>query len=116
MEDYLIREIDRIGEMLLQVAQRLGLFTGSVPHYSVSDINAEMERVKLSLDVNSTLNKENPLLYLVESEKLSDTALETFVEIVAYSDIDPSKKAKLIEDTKQYFAAKGYFSFKLHSL
>lgn len=26
MEDYIIREIDRIGEMLMLVAKRLGLF------------------------------------------------------------------------------------------
>ena len=30
MEDYIIREIDRIGEMLMLVAKRLGLFLDDV--------------------------------------------------------------------------------------
>ena len=33
MEDYLIREIDRIGELLVQIAHRLGLFGGQ-EHFS----------------------------------------------------------------------------------
>lgn len=116
MEDYLIKEIDRIGELLLKVAHKLGVFQGEVSQYSISDIKVEMDRVNLSLDVDSILKNDNPLVYLVESEKLSDPALETLVEIIIHSDIDKSKKDQLLDDTNKYFDSKGYYSFKLHSL
>ena len=31
MEDYILREIDRLGEMLLMIARRLGLLDGDTP-------------------------------------------------------------------------------------
>jgi len=34
MEDYIIREIDRIGEMLLLIARRLGLFLDDKGYFS----------------------------------------------------------------------------------
>ena len=41
MEDYLIREIDKIGELLMHVAKRLGLVGEESPKYSVEDVKAE---------------------------------------------------------------------------
>ena len=41
MEDYLIREIDKIGEMLMHVARRLGLVGQETPKYSVEDVKEE---------------------------------------------------------------------------
>lgn len=38
MEDYLIREIDRLGEMLLLIARKLGLLDGDTPDYSLTDV------------------------------------------------------------------------------
>ena len=32
MEDYIIREIDRLGEMLLLIARKLGLLDGDTPY------------------------------------------------------------------------------------
>jgi len=122
MEDYLIREIDRIGELLLKLAGRLGLFLEEAPQYSISDVQKEMEKVKHSLkidsdlDIEAILSMDQPLEYLTDSENLSDSALEAFVEIVLHTDIDPSKKSRLLEDTLRYFDGKGYYSFKLHSL
>ena len=46
-------------------------------------------------------------MYLIEDLKLSDTALEMFIEIIFHSD--------LCED-RTYLDGKGNFSFRLHSL
>ena len=115
MEDYLIREIDRIGELLLKVARRLGLFSDDVPRYSVSDLQEEMDKVKLSLDINTILQKETPVLYLVESENISDSGLEAFVELIVNSDLDDSRKTEILDDAIGYLDGKGYYSFRLHS-
>ena len=37
MEVFLIREIDRLGEMLMLLAKKLGLFLEDIPHFSVDD-------------------------------------------------------------------------------
>ena len=47
---------------------------------------------------------------------LSDRALETFIEILFYSDLDESKKASILKEALSYLDSKGYISFKLHSL
>jgi len=116
MEDYLIREIDRIGELLLKVARKLGLFNDEVASYSVSDIKEEMNLLKLNLDMDAILAQDQLIPYLVEKERLSDSALEAFVEIMIHSDIDESKKAGLLEDAINYLDSKGYYSFRLNSL
>ena len=41
MEDYIIREIDRLGEMLLLIARKLGLLDGDTPDYSLTDVKDE---------------------------------------------------------------------------
>lgn len=41
MEDFILREIDRIGEMLMHIARRLGLLDGDEPDYSMADVPAE---------------------------------------------------------------------------
>ena len=41
MEDFLIREIDRLGEMLMLLAKKLGLFLEDIPHFSVDDVKEE---------------------------------------------------------------------------
>ena len=116
MEDYLLREIDRIGEILLAVARKLGLFSDDVPKYSISDVQEEMDKVKLSLDIDTIFAKDTPILYLVENENISDIGLETFVEIIFHSDLDESKKATILKDAVNYLDNKGYYSFRLHSL
>ena len=39
MEDFILREIDRLGEMLTLIARRLGLLDGGTPSYTVSVIS-----------------------------------------------------------------------------
>ena len=44
MEDYIIREIDRLGEMLLLIARKLGLLDGDTPDYSLTDVKDEFSK------------------------------------------------------------------------
>jgi hypothetical protein len=41
MEDYILREIDRLGEMLLLIARKLGLLDGDKPNYSLTNVKDE---------------------------------------------------------------------------
>ena len=116
MEDILLREIDRIGEMMLMIARRLGLFGGKKPDYSISNVKEEISKASLEIDLESVLKQENPVCYLVEEKKFSDQALETFMEILFYSDLDESRKKVLLNEALSYLDGKGYVSFKLHSL
>lgn len=116
MEDILLREIDRIGEMMLMIARRLGLFGRKKPDYSLSNVKEEFCKAVLEIDLESVLKQKNPVCYLVEEKKFSDRALETFMEILFYSDLDESRKKALLNDAITYLDSKGYISFKLHSL
>lgn len=116
MEDILLREIDRIGEMIQMIAHRLGLFGKKKPDYSISNVREEIGKASLDIDLDALLEKENPVCCLVEEKKFSDRALETFIEILFYSDLDDSKKAGILKEALSYLDSKGYISFKLHSL
>ena len=80
MEDYIIREIDRIGEMLMQIARRLGLLDGDAPDYSMSDVKDEFGKAGCPVDLVTVLQQEYPVWYLVEKEKLSVHGLETMID------------------------------------
>lgn len=116
MEDYILREIDRIGEMLTLIAKRLGLFDIQTPNYTLEDAMTEFRNGNLPFNLSAVLEQENPVLYLVEQQNLSDAALETFIEIVFHSDLSEPKKEALLKDALTYLDRKGNFSFRLHSL
>ena len=116
MEDFILREIDRLGEMLLMIARKLGLLDGDTPDYTLTDVKAEFDKSSLPFDLDTVLQQENPVWYLVETEKLSDHGLETFIEILFHSDLDEDVKTALLADALAYLDGKGSFSFKLHSL
>ena len=116
MEDYILREIDRLGEMLLLIARRLGLLDGDTPDYSLADVKDEFGMAGCPIDLEMLLQQENPVRYLVEKEKISDLGLETMIDIVFHSDLDEDKKQALLSDALAYLDGKGYFSFRLHSL
>jgi hypothetical protein len=86
MQDFILREIDRIGEMLMQV------------------------------DLKEVMQHEHPVEYLVEEMHFSEGALEAFTEIAFCSDIEEEAKKALLQDALDYLDGRGYFSFKLHSL
>ena len=116
MEDYILREIDRIGEMLLMIARRLGLLDGDTPDYSLADVKDEFTKVGLPFSPDKVLQQKNPIRYLVETCKISDHGLETFMDILFHSDLEEDRKAALLQDALAYLDGKGYFSFRLHSL
>ena len=116
MEDFIIREIDRLGEMLLLIARRLGLMDGDTPDYSLTDVKEEFDKAGCPIDLDKILLQENPVWYLVEEEKLSDHGLETMMDIVFHSDLDEERKQALLNNALAYLDGKGYFSFRLHSL
>ena len=115
MEDFIIREIDRLGEMLLLIARKLGLLDGDTPDYSLTDVKDEFGKAGCPIDLDQLLQQENPVWYLVEKEKLSDHGLETMIDIIFHSDLDENKKQALLSDALAYLDGKGYFSFRLHS-
>ena len=116
MEDYIIREIDRIGEMLMLIARRLGLFGGNTPDYSLTEVKDEFGKAGCPIDLDKLLQQDNPVLYLVEEEKLSDHGLETMIDIIFHSDLDEDRKQSLLDDALAYLDSKGSFSFRLQSL
>lgn len=116
MEDFILREIDRLGEMLFLIAQKLGLLDGGTPHYSLTDVKGEFGMAGCPIDLEMLLQQENPVRYLVEKEKLSDHGLETMIDIIFHSDLDEDRKQALLSDALAYLDGKGYFSFRLHSL
>lgn len=107
MEDYIIREIDRIGEMLMQIARRLGLLDGDAPDYSMSDVKDEFGKAGCPVDLVTVLQQEYPVWYLVEKEKLSVHGLETMIDIIFHSDLDEEKKQAMLQDALAYLDGKG---------
>jgi len=116
MEDFILREIDRLGEMLLMIARKLGLLDGGSPAYSLADVKDELDMASLPFDLDAVLQQQNPVWYLVETEKISDHGLETFIDILFHSDLDEERKTALLKDALAYLDGKGYFSIRLHSL
>ncbi len=116
MEDFILREIDRLGEMLLMIARKLGLLDGDTPDYSLTDVKDEFGKAACPIGLDALLAQENPVWYLVETEKISDHGLETFIDILFHSDLEEDRKAALLDDALAYLDGKGYFSFRLHSL
>lgn len=116
MEDYLIREIDRFGELLMQIARRLGLLDGDTPDYSLPDVKEEFSEAGCPIDLDELLRQGNPILYLVTKKNISDHGLETLIEIIFHTDLEEERKEALLKDAIAYLDGKGSFSFKLHSL
>lgn len=116
MEDFILREIDRLGELLQMVARRLGLLDGNAPEYTLTNVKEEFGKSGLPIDPDAVLGQENPVAYLVSTVKISDQGLETFIDIIFHSDLDEDNKLSLLHDALAYLDSKGYFSFRLHSL
>ena len=115
MEDYILREIDRIGQMLMQIARRLGLLADVSPDYTMDDVKEEFNNAGCPIELDHLLQQQNPVQYLVEEAKLSDHGLETMIDIIFHSDLDEDMKQALLSDALAYLDGKGYFSFRLHS-
>ena len=117
MEDFILREIDKIGELLFHLARKLGLFKEDIPQYTVADVQSELIQVSLNIDLTPIVNQEYPIYYLVEHEKVTLKALEALTDIIVHSsDISEEKKKEILNDALTYLDSKGYISFRLHSL
>ena len=116
MEDYILREIDRIGEMLMKIARKLGWLDGGAQDYTMADVKEEFGKASLPFDLESVLREENPILYLVEEKELSNQGLELFIDIIFHSDLDEAVKEALLKDALACLDSRGYYSFRLHSL
>jgi len=115
MEDYVKRQIDLIGQMLLALAKKLGLVDGDVTNYTMQCVQDEIKESGFNLDIDCALSEEHPIAFLVESFQLSNEAIETFTEIVMHSDADDDVKQRLLNDAIDYLDSEGHFSFSLHS-
>lgn len=116
MQDFILREIDRLGEMLAHIARKLGLMGGGTVDYTVADVKEEFSLEGFPVALDEILSHENPVWFLVEEMKLSDSALESFIEILFHSDLDEAVKQGMLDAALVYFAGKGYFSFRLYGL
>lgn len=116
MEDFILKEIDKLGEMLRMIARKLGVLNGNSPDYTLANVKEEFGKSSLPFDLDTVLQQNNPVWYLTQTAKFSDSALDTFIEILFHSDLDEDRKAALLDDALAYLDGKGYFSFKLHSL
>ena len=102
--------------MLLMIARKLGLLDGDTPDYSMAEVQDKFDQAACPIDLDALLEQENPVRFLVETEKISDHGLETFIDILFHSDMEEERKSALLDETLAYLDGKGYFSFRLHSL
>lgn len=116
MADILLREIDKIGELLLAAAYRLGLFKENPEGFSMKEVQNEFDRCGLDLKIDTVLESDTPLVILVEQMHLSEQSLETLCQLLYESDKDSVKVKKLISDVIGYLTTKQYFSFTLASI
>ena len=116
MQDFILKEIDRLGEMLAHIARKLGLMGGGAVDYTVAHVKEEFSLEGFPVALDEILSHENPVWFLVEEVKLSDQALESFIDILFHSDLDETVKNGMLDAALAYFAGKGYFSFRLYGL
>lgn len=116
MEDYILREIDKLYNLLMLMAQKLGLWSGGTECCTVADLKDEMTAVDINIDLEALLQMDNPVAYLVEEEHFSDKSLELFVDLLFHTDLDESIKSRLLKDTIAYLESRNYISFRLYSL
>ena len=101
---------------MVKIARKLGLLEGSTQDYTLADVKEEFSNASLPFDLESVLQEDNPILYLVEKVELSNQGLELFIDILFNSDLDDAVKDALLKDALAYLDSKGYYSFRLHSL
>ena len=115
MEDYLIREIDRIGELLACIASKLGL--GSMPERSevlARELNSELVKA-LDVDYEALLAMPAPIEYLVVEKEFTNANLEELA-VMMYRSVPASDVLNgFLSEVTAYLDHQGVFSFVLHS-
>ena len=116
MEDYIIREIDKIGDVLALIASKLGLGTYAFPTDQLAvQMNTELVN-DLDVDIYELLSKDNPLEYLVSEKGFSDRNLESLAVMMYQAGPTSDTLETFIKSTAAYLNQKGVFSFALHSV
>lgn len=116
MEDYLIKEIDKIGEMLALIATRLGLGSYAVQSESLAQqMNTELTN-HLNINVHELLAMSDPLEFLISERGFNDRNIESLA-LMMYQTIPSSDRLNaFLKGTTDYLDHKGLFSFSLHSI
>ena len=53
MEDFILREIDRLGEMLLIIARKLGLQEDVMPDYPLLDVKKKKKKAVCPINLDA---------------------------------------------------------------
>ena len=118
MEDYILKEIDKIGLILQKIAIKLKIMDENKSNAGCTmiDIKAAFTEYGLNFDPAAVLSEKHPVSFLVDTLHLSDEALELFVLTMLHSDIPEASKQRLLSDTITYLDSKDTYSFSLHSM
>ena len=82
MEDYILREINRIGELIAALLDKVGLLKKSgTPEHIRETAKTELAE-KLNLDIDTLLTEEDFIATLVGEYGFSDADLEKFAELL----------------------------------
>lgn len=114
--DVILREINKIGELILAIATRLGLFKDSPEGFDIDDIQRELDKSGIALRLDELLDSDAPLVMLVDQLQMSHTSLELLCQMLYESDRDSVKVKRLISEVIDYQRRDGYFSFILASI
>ena len=86
MEDYILREINRIGELIAALLDKIGLLKKSgAPELIRETAKTELAE-QLDLDIDTLLAGEDFIATLVGEYGFSDADLEKFAELYSYLD------------------------------
>lgn len=107
MEDFIKREIDKIGLVLEMIFSKLG--AGVRETEMQQTVREEMLR-GLSVDIDKVLEGSDPGAYLA-SRSFTPSQMEDLAEI-AFRCADP-RSADFAKKLQEHFAAEGYFSMRL---
>ena len=118
MEDYILKEIDKIGLILQKIAIKLKIMDENKDNAgcTMRDIKAACTEYGLNFDPAAVLSEKHPVSFLANTLHLSDEALELFVLTMLHSDIPEASKQRLLSDAITYLDSKDTYSFSLHSM
>ena len=114
-QDYILKEIGKIGAMLQEIAVKLGILDGMTPSDNLPEQLSSELVTGLGLDPEELLSKESPIEYLVSEIGFSPENLETLAVLVART-YSSEKADAFVSDVRGYLDHLGLFSFALHSL
>lgn len=82
MEDYIKREIDKIGKLIRAILQKIGVMRASATDQSIVEATKVELLEKLDLDLDAVLESEDFVTILVERHSFSPENLESFAELL----------------------------------